>query len=129
MKISDVTNAPIYGIQAGYAVKNEIAKNTADAKKTTNPREVKEAKDAKEETKKKASSAQVNPSEPQKTPINTKILFSRERDLNIIITRVMDVSTNKVIHQIPAEETIKRLKLKYQQSLAQKGTSANDVVV
>ena len=33
MKISDVTNAPIYGIQAGYAVKNEIAKNTADAKK------------------------------------------------------------------------------------------------
>ena len=90
---------------------------------------MKEAKDAKEETKKKASSAQVNPSEPQKTPINTKILFSRESDLNIIITRVMDVSTNKVIHQIPAEETIKRLKLKYQQSLAQKGTSANDVVV
>ncbi len=129
MKTSDVTNAPIYSLQAGYAAKNESAKNAADAKKTTNPREVKEAKDAKDESKKKDSSEQINPPEPQKTPINTKILFSRERDLNIIITRVMDVSTNKVIHQIPAEETIKRLKLKYQQSLAQKGTSTNDVVV
>lgn len=129
MKISDVTNAPNYGMLAEYAVKKESAKSTADAKKTTNPREVKGAKDAKEETKKKASSEQVNPSEPQKTPVNTKILFSWERDLNLIITRVMDVSTNKVIHQIPAEETIKRLKWKYQQSLAQKGTSTNDVVV
>lgn len=129
MKISDVTNAPIYGIQAGYAVKNESAKSTADAKKMTNPREVKEAKDAKDESKKKDSSEQINPSEPQKTPINTKIFFSIERDLNLIITRVMDVTTNKVIHQMPPEETIKRLKLKYQQSLAQKGTSTNDVVV
>ena len=129
MKISDVTNVPNYGMLAEYAVKKESAKSAVDAKKTMNPREVKEAKDAKEETKKKASSEQVDPSEPQKTPVNTKILFSWERDLNLIITRVMDVSTNKVIHQIPAEETIKRLKWKYQQSLAQKGTLTNDVVV
>lgn len=133
MKTTDVTNAPVYGIQAAYAVKSEIAKNTADSKKTVNPHEVKEAKGAKEtkdtadELKKKASSEKVDPTESQETSINTKVQFSIERELNLIVTRVMDASTNKVIRQIPAEETIKRLKLKYQQS--QKGTSTNDVVV
>ena len=135
MKTTDVSNAPVYGIQAGYAVKSEIAKNTADAKKTANPRDVKEAKDTKdtkdaaEEPKKKVSSEKVDPSESKDSPINTKVQFSIERELNLIVTRVMDASTNKVIRQIPAEETIKRLKLKYQQSQVQKGTSTNDVIV
>lgn len=132
MKTTDVTNAPVYGIQAAYAVKSEIAKNTADAKKTANPREVKEAKDTKDtadEPKKKVSSEVVDPAESKDSSINTKVQFSIERELNLIITRVMDASTNKVIRQIPAEETIKRLKLKYQQSQSQKGTSTNDVVV
>ena len=133
MKTTDVTNAPVYGIQAAYAVKGEIAKNTADAKKTVHPHEVKEAKEAKEtkdtvdEPKKKVSAEKVEPTEPNDSAINTKVQFSIERELNLIVTRVMDASTNKVIRQIPAEETIKRLKLKYQQS--QKGTSTNDVVV
>lgn len=133
MKTTDVTNAPVYGIQAAYAVKSEIAKNTADAKKTAHPHEVKEAKEAKEtkdaadEPKKKVSSEKVDPTESTDSAIITKVQFSIERELNLIVTRVMDASTNKVIRQIPAEETIKRLKLKYQQS--QKGTSTNDVVV
>ena len=130
MKTTDVTNAPVYGIQAAYAVKGEIAKNTADAKKTVHPHEVKEAKETKDtadEPKKKVSIEKVEPTEPNDSAINTKVQFSIERELNLIVTRVMDASTNKVIRQIPAEETIKRLKLKYQQS--QKGTSTNDVVV
>lgn len=133
MKTTDVTNAPVYGIQAAYAVKSEIAKNTADTKKTVHPHEVKEAKEAKEtkdtadEPKKKVSSEKVDPTEFKDSAITTKVQFSIERELNLIVTRVMDASTNKVIRQIPAEETIKRLKLKYQQS--QKGTSTNDVVV
>ncbi|MBF8276346.1 MAG: FlaG protein [Candidatus Brocadiaceae bacterium] len=139
MKTTDVTNAPVYGIQAAYAVKSEIAKNTADAKKTVNPHEMKEMKEAKEtretketketadEPKKKVASEKVEPTEAKDSAINTKVQFSIERELNLIVTRVMDASTNKVIRQIPAEETIKRLKLKYQQS--QKGTSTNDVVV
>jgi flagellar protein FlaG len=130
MKTTDVTNAPVYGIQAAYAVKSEIAKNTADAKKTVNPHEVKEAKETKEtadEPKKKVSFEKVDPTEANDSAINTKVQFSIERELNLIVTRVMDASTNKVIRQIPAEETIKRLKLKYQQS--QKGISTNDVVV
>ncbi|MEK7297893.1 MAG: flagellar protein FlaG [Planctomycetota bacterium] len=130
MKTTDVTNAPVYGIQAAYTVKSEIAKNTADAKKTVNPHEVKEAKETKEtadEPKKKVSFEKVDPMEANDSAINTKVQFSIERELNLIVTRVMDASTNKVIRQIPAEETIKRLKLKYQQS--QKGISTNDVVV
>lgn len=136
MKTTDVTNAPVYGIQAAYAVKSEIAKNTSDSKKPVNPHEVKEAKESKDtkeakdiadELKKKASSEKVAPTESKESSLNTKVQFSIERELNLIVTRVMDASTNKVIRQIPAEETIKRLKLKYQQS--QKGTSTNDVVV
>ncbi len=136
MKTTDVTNAPVYGIQAAYAVKSEIAKNTADAKKTVHPHEVKEAKDIKDtkdtkdaanEPKKKVSSEKVDPTKSTDSAITTKVQFSIERELNLIVTRVMDASTNKVIRQIPAEETIKRLKLKYQQS--QKGISTNDVVV
>lgn len=130
MKTTDVTNAPVYGIQAAYAVKSEIAKNMADAKKTVHQHEVKEAKDTKDtadEPKKKVSSEKVDPTEFKDSAITTKVQFSIERELNLIVTRVMDASTNKVIRQIPAEETIKRLKLKYQQS--QKGTSTNDVVV
>ena len=136
MKTTDVTNAPVYGIQAAYAVKSEIAKNTADSKKTVIPHEVKEvkaskdtkeAKDTADELKKKDSSEKVDPTESKGSAISTKVQFSIERELNLIVTRVMDASTNKVIRQIPAEETIKRLKLKYQQS--QKGTSTNDVVV
>ena len=127
MKTTDVTNAPVYGIQAAYAVKSEIAKNTPDAKKTVNPHEVKEAKETADEPKKKVSFEKVDPTEATDSAINTKVQFSIERELNLIVTRVMDASTNKVIRQIPAEETIKRLKLKYQQS--QKGISTNDVVV
>lgn len=130
MKTTDVTNAPVYGIQVAYAVKSEIAKNTADAKKTAHPHEVKEAKETKDtadEPKKKVSSEKVDPTKSTDSAITTKVQFSIERELNLIVTRVMDASTNKVIRQIPAEETIKRLKLKYQQS--QKGTSTNDVVV
>ncbi|MEK6622001.1 MAG: flagellar protein FlaG [Planctomycetota bacterium] len=136
MKTTDVTNAPVYGIQAAYTVKSEIAKNTADAKKTAPPHEVKEVKEVKEaketkdtadEPKKKVSSEKVDPTEFKDSAITTKVQFSIERELNLIVTRVMDASTNKVIRQIPAEETIKRLKLKYQQS--QKGISTNDVVV
>lgn len=139
MKTTDVTNAPVYGIQAAYAVKSEIAKNTSDSKKPVNPqnphevkeakesKDTKEAKDIADELKKKASSGKVAPTESKESSLNTKVQFSIERELNLIVTRVMDASTNKVIRQIPAEETIKRLKLKYQQS--QKGTSTNDVVV
>ena len=136
MKTTDVTNAPVYGIQAAYTVKSEIAKNTPDAKKTVHPHEVKEAKDIKDtkdtkdaanEPKKKVSSEKVDPTKSKDSAINTKVQFSIERELNLIVTRVMDASTNKVIRQIPAEETIKRLKSKYHQS--QKGTSTNDVVV
>src|SRR4030066_1730411 len=118
MKTTDVTNAPVYGIQAAYAVKSEIAKNTADAKKAVHTHEVKEAKETKDtadEPKKKVSIEKVEPTEPNDSAINTKVQFSIERELNLIVTRVMDASTNKVIRQIPAEETIKRLKLKYQQ--------------
>jgi len=135
MKISDVTHAPIYNIQAVSAAKNESAKTTDDAKKTANQRDVKEAKDvegAKGEIEKKITPEQVSPlesSESKEVPINTKILFSVERDLNLIVTRVMDSTSNKVIRQIPTEETIKRLKLKYQQSLAKKETLTNDVIV
>ncbi|MEP9412093.1 MAG: flagellar protein FlaG [Candidatus Brocadia sp.] len=40
----------------------------------------------------------------------TKVAFSLEKDLNIVITTVIDPNTNKVIRQIPPEETIDRLK-------------------
>ncbi|MCF6154458.1 MAG: hypothetical protein E3K36_04230 [Candidatus Brocadia sp.] len=43
--------------------------------------------------------------------IGTKVAFSIEKDLHIIVTRVKDSNTNKVIRQIPPEETIDRLKL------------------
>lgn len=41
----------------------------------------------------------------------TKVAFSLEKDLHIVVTTVMDANTDKVIRQIPPEETIDRLKL------------------
>jgi len=43
--------------------------------------------------------------------LGTKVAFSIEKDLHIIVTTVKDSNTNKVIRQIPPEETIDRLKL------------------
>lgn len=43
--------------------------------------------------------------------VGTKVAFSIEKDLHIIVTTVKDANTNKVIRQIPTEETINRLKL------------------
>jgi uncharacterized FlaG/YvyC family protein len=43
--------------------------------------------------------------------VGTKVAFSIERDLHIVVTTVKDSNTDTVIRQIPPEETIKRLKL------------------
>lgn len=135
MKITDVAKAPVYGIQAAYAVKSEIAKDTADARTPVNTqaKEAKEAKEAKgkidttDEPKKKVSAEKVDPQKSKDSTSDTKVQFSIERELHLVVTHVLDASTNKVIRQMPAEETIKMLKLKYQQS--KKETLPSDVVV
>ena len=133
MKITDVTKAPVYGIQAAYAVKSEIAKDTADTRTPVNTHEAKEAKEAKgkkdttDEPKKKVSAEKVDPQKSKDSTSDTKVQFSIERELHLVVTHVLDASTNKVIRQMPAEETIKMLKLKYQQS--KKETLPSDVVV
>ncbi|MDN3513509.1 MAG: flagellar protein FlaG [Candidatus Brocadia sp.] len=43
--------------------------------------------------------------------LGTKVAFLIEKDLHIVVTTVKDSITNKVIRQIPPEETIDRLKL------------------
>lgn len=43
--------------------------------------------------------------------VGTKIAFSIEKDLEIVVTSVKDLNTNKIIRQIPPEEIIDRLKL------------------
>lgn len=43
--------------------------------------------------------------------LGTKVAFSIEKDLHIVVTTVKDSNTNAVIRQIPPEETIDRLKL------------------
>lgn len=43
--------------------------------------------------------------------VGTKVAFSIEKDLHIVVTSVKDSNTNKLIRQIPPEETIDRLKL------------------
>ncbi len=132
MKITDVAKAPVYGIQAAYAVKSEIAKDTADARTPVNT-QAKEAKEAKgkkdttDEPKKKVSAEKVDPQKSKDSTSDTKVQFSIERELHLVVTHVLDASTNKVIRQMPAEETIKMLKLKYQQS--KKETLPSDVVV
>ena len=40
-----------------------------------------------------------------------RVSFSVEKDLNVIVTRVLDGDTKKVLRQIPSEDEIKRRKL------------------
>lgn len=41
----------------------------------------------------------------------TKVSFSMENDLHIVVTTVTESNSNTVIRQIPSEETIDRLRL------------------
>ncbi len=43
--------------------------------------------------------------------VGTRVAFSIEKDLHIVVTTVKDANTNKVIRQIPQKETIDRIKL------------------
>lgn len=46
------------------------------------------------------------------TPVDsTRVSFSVEKDINIIVTKVVDDKTKQIIRQIPTEEAIKRLQL------------------
>lgn len=46
------------------------------------------------------------------TPVDsTRVSFSVEKDVNIIVTKVVDEKTKQIIRQIPTEEAIKRLQL------------------
>ncbi len=63
-------------------------------------------------------------------PVTTSITFSIEKDLNIIITKVIDGTTKNMLRQIPAEEVVKRRKLMeiYNQTLAAIGSLLDTVV-
>lgn len=63
-------------------------------------------------------------------PVTTSITFSIERELNIIITKVIDGTSKNVLRQIPSEEVVKKRKLMeiYNQTIAAIGSLLDTVV-
>ncbi|MBM4055256.1 MAG: flagellar protein FlaG [Planctomycetes bacterium] len=47
----------------------------------------------------------------QITPIGTKIEFTIEKELNLVVTTVRDINNDNIIRQLPPEDTISRMKL------------------
>ena len=46
------------------------------------------------------------------TPVkDTRLSFSVEKDIGVVVTTVVDADTKQVLRQLPSEEAIKRLKL------------------
>ncbi|GEM_PF-6222426 len=42
---------------------------------------------------------------------DTRLSFSVEKDIGVIVTTVVDANTKQVLRQLPSEEALKRLKL------------------
>ncbi len=104
--------------------KNANKDEIAESKKTKNHK-AKNEKEIKDYTEESQHSKIVIP------PAATRISYSIENDLNLIVTRVVDTNTKKVIRQIPPEEIIKRMKLlkNYHQPVSiAKGLLVNDVM-
>lgn len=60
-----------------------------------------------------ANKSKTNTS-PDSAPMpvkDTRLSFSVEKDIGVVVTTVVDTNTKQVLRQLPSEEAIKRLKL------------------
>lgn len=106
------------------------------AKENTNKDKIAEPKKTKDYKAKNEKEINDRREESQRSravtlPVDTRISYSVENDLNLVVTRVVDANTKKVIRQIPPEEVIKRIRLlkNYHQPVSTaKGSFVNDVI-
>lgn len=52
-----------------------------------------------------------SPAFPGVSPIGTRVEFAIEKELNLVVTTVRDLDTEKIIRQLPPEYTISRMKM------------------
>lgn len=45
------------------------------------------------------------------SPVGTRVEFTIEKELNLVVTTVRDLNNDKVIRQLPPEDTISRMKM------------------
>lgn len=69
---------------------------------------------------------------PGVSPIGTRVEFAIEKELNLVVTTVRDLDTEKIIRQLPPEDTISRMKMlkSYYNQIAQAnlGNKVDEVV-
>lgn len=110
---------------------NEYRDKDISTKKNANIDEIAESKKVKNEKERKDRIGESQHSKVVTLPVATRISYSIENDLNLVVTRVVDTNTKKVIRQIPPEEIVKRMKLlkNYHQPVSiAKGLLVNDIM-
>lgn len=123
METHKIQSANAYIDRNIYVNKNVPVKETGDVDKANVPNKVNEAKVENVKNLSNSSSEAI-------LPVSISVTFSIEKDLNIVVTRVIDGTTKQVLRQIPAEEVVKRKKLTniYNQTLAVIGLILDTVV-
>lgn len=115
---------------------NEYRDKDISTKKNANKGEAAESKKAKDSKAKNDKVTKDGLEESQLSgvvtlPITTRVSYSIESDLNLVVTQIVDTNTKEVIRQIPPEEVIKRMRLlkNYHQPVSiTKGVLVNDVM-
>ncbi len=119
MEVRNIQHMSAYIAQENpYHAKNMPAKDDVVAKKNVDTRRIVAVKKEPEEKKGVADKEKQEDSQSPSSndssasyPVSTRVSLSVERDLNLVVTRVVDTKTKKVVRQIPPEEAIKKMRL------------------